>query len=392
MITKSRWLTPNLILLTLVSFTQDAASDLLYPLLPILLTGVIGAAPIALGLIEGCAEAAAGFTKLWAGNKSDYVGRKPFVIAGYGLAGFGKALVVIATAWPMVFFGRVTDRIGKGMRSTPRDALINDSVASEHLGKAFGFHRAGDNFGAVVGPLLAIGGLWLLDGDVRAVAQWALIPALLSGLLTLFIKEKFVKKIKVAKAVREKVLLSTSVKKTISILVIIQLTNIPDALLLLRLHDIGLSTTMVVLAYAFANLIATLAAYPAGIIADKFSPQIVYIFGLLTFAITYCTLGLTQNHVLAFMTLGLYGFFGALTDGVGKSWIAKLSQPEHRGRAQGVYQAAMNFAILGAGIWGGALWSRGTHELPLVFAGLGAALGAAYFAFDLFGKRLANRR
>jgi MFS family permease len=273
--TKSPWLTPNLVVLTLVSFTQDAASDLLYPLLPILLTGVIGAAPIALGLIEGCAEAAAGFTKLWAGNKSDYLGRKPFVVAGYSLAGIGKALVVVATAWPLVFFGRVTDRIGKGMRSTPRDALINDSVPNEHLGKAFGFHRAGDNFGAVVGPLLAIAGLWLLDGDVRAVAKWAIIPALLSGLLTLVVKDKFVRKEKIAKSFKAKVVLPASLKRSIAILVLVQLTNIPDALLLLRLHDIGLSTTMVVLAYAFANLVATLAAYPAGVIADKFSPQLV---------------------------------------------------------------------------------------------------------------------
>lgn len=390
MIKNSRWLTPNLILLTLVSFTQDAASDLLYPLLPILLTGVIGAAPIALGLIEGCAEAAAGFTKLWAGNRSDYIGRKPFVVAGYSLAGIGKAMVVVATAWPLVFFGRITDRIGKGMRSTPRDALINDSVPAEHLGKAFGFHRAGDNFGAVVGPLLAVAGLWLLDGDVRAVAQWALIPALLSGLLTILVKDKFVKKVKVAKAVKEKIFLPATLKRAIAILVLIQLTNIPDALLLLRLHDIGLSTTMVVLAYAFANLVATFAAYPAGVIADKFSPQLVYIFGLITFAVAYCTLGLTQNHKLAFATLGLYGLFGALTDGVGKSWIARMSQPEHRGRAQGVYQASMNFAILGAGIWGGLLWSRGNVELPLILAGIGAALGAAYFSFDLIGKRFSH--
>jgi len=389
--TKSPWLTPNLVVLTLVSFTQDAASDLLYPLLPILLTGVIGAAPIALGLIEGCAEAAAGFTKLWAGNKSDYFGRKPFVVAGYSLAGIGKALVVVATAWPLVFFGRVTDRIGKGMRSTPRDALIHDSVPSEHLGKAFGFHRAGDNFGAVIGPLLAIAGLWLLDDDVRAVAQWAIIPALLSGLLTLFVKDKFVRKEKIAKTLKTKVILPSSLKRSIGILVLIQLTNIPDALLLLRLHDIGLSTTMVVLAYAFANLVATFAAYPAGVIADKFSPQLVYMFGLLTFAVAYCTLGLTQNHKLAFLMLGLYGFFGALTDGVGKSWIARMSQPEHRGRAQGVYQASMNFAILGAGIWGGVLWSRGTTELPLVLAGIGAALGAAYFALNLIGKGFAHR-
>jgi MFS family permease len=239
--------------------------------------------------------------------------------------------------------------------------------------------------------LLAVGGLWLLDGDVRKVAQWALIPALLSGLLTFFVKDKYVKKIKVIKEKRQKVLLPAPLKRSIGVLVLIQLTNIPDALLLLRLHDIGLSTTMVVLAYAFANLVATFAAYPAGVIADKFSPQLVYMFGLITFAIAYCTLGLTQNHHLAFLMLGLYGFFGALTDGVGKSWIARMSQPEHRGRAQGVYQASMNFAILGAGIWGGALWSRGTHELPLVLAGIGAALGAAYFAFELIGKSFANR-
>jgi len=136
---KRKWLSKNLVVLTLVSFTQDAASDLLYPLLPLLLVGVIGAAPLALGVIEGCAEAAAGFTKLYAGRFSDTVGRKPFVTAGYTLAGIGKLFVVLATTWPLVFFGRVTDRIGKGMRSSPRDALINDSVDSEDLGKAFGF-------------------------------------------------------------------------------------------------------------------------------------------------------------------------------------------------------------------------------------------------------------
>jgi MFS family permease len=171
-----RWLSRNLIILSLVSLAQDAASELLYPLLPILLTGVIGAAPVALGLIEGCAEAAAGFTKLLTGGASDHFGRKKFVIAGYSLAGFGKAFIVIATAWPLVLVGRITDRIGKGMRSAPRDALIADSVDSKDLGKAFGFHRTGDNIGAVIGPGLALIGLAILNGDVRAVAAWALIP------------------------------------------------------------------------------------------------------------------------------------------------------------------------------------------------------------------------
>jgi MFS family permease len=377
---KKIWLTRNLILLTLVSLAQDAASELLYPLLPILLTGVIGAAPLALGLIEGCAEAAAGFTKLISGKSSDRLGRKPFVISGYSLAGLGKALVVIATSWPLVFLGRVTDRIGKGMRSAPRDALISDSVDKAHLGRAFGFHRTGDNIGAVIGPGIALIGLAMLDGDVRAVARWALIPAIISGLLTLLIKENFVRrpKIKVAKTPHPQ--LPQKLKRVIAILVLIQLTNIPDLLLLLRLHDIGFSTQGVVLSYMLFSAVTVLAAFPGGYIADKLSPQIVYAVGLLAFAIAYATLGSTQNHTIALIALALYGLFPALTDGVGKAWIASLSEDNHRGRAQGVYQASMNFAVLGAGIWGGALWSKGDIQWPLIIAAIGALIGAIVLA------------
>jgi|UniRef100_UPI00404B1925 MFS family permease len=378
---KKIWLTRNLILLTMVSLAQDAASELLYPLLPILLTGVIGAAPLALGLIEGCAEAAAGFAKLISGKSSDRLGRKPFVISGYTLAGVGKALVVVATSWPLVFLGRVTDRIGKGMRSAPRDALISDSVDKAHLGKAFGFHRTGDNIGAVIGPGIALIGLAMLDGDVRAVAMWALIPAIISGLLTLFIRENFVKPKKVeVKAKKKHPPLPSSLKKSITILVLIQLTNIPDVLLLLRLHDIGFSTQGVVLSYMLFSAVTVLAAFPGGAIADRYSPRIVYAIGLVAFAAAYATLGLTQNHTTAIVALALYGLFPALTDGVGKAWIAGLSEANHRGRAQGVYQASMNFAILGAGIWGGAMWSKGDIQWPLIIAAIGALIGAIVLA------------
>jgi len=375
------WLTRNLILLTLVSLAQDAASELLYPLLPILLTGVIGAAPLALGLIEGCAEAAAGFTKLISGKSSDRLGRKPFVISGYSLAGVGKALVVVATSWPLVLLGRVTDRIGKGMRGAPRDALISDSVDKAHLGKAFGFHRTGDNIGAVIGPGIALIGLAMLDGDVRAVAKWALIPAVVSGLLTLFIKENFVKPAKTEVKVKKQLSpLPTPLKRAIAILVLIQLTNIPDVLLLLRLHDIGFSTNGVVLSYMLFSGVTVLAAFPGGAIADKLSPQIVYAVGLLAFALAYATLGSTQNHTVALIALALYGLFPALTDGVGKAWIAGISEASQRGRAQGVYQASMNFAVLGAGIWGGAMWSKGATQWPLIIAAAGALVGSLALA------------
>ena len=380
---KRIWLTRNLILLTMVSLAQDAASELLYPLLPILLTGVIGAAPLALGLIEGCAEAAAGFTKLISGKSSDRLGRKPFVISGYTLAGVGKALVVVATSWPLVFLGRITDRIGKGMRSAPRDALISDSVDKAHLGKAFGFHRTGDNIGAVIGPGIALIGLAMLDGDVRAVAMWALIPAIISGLLTLFVRENFVKPKKVEVKVKVKhPTLPLPLKRSITLLVLIQLTNIPDVLLLLRLHDIGFSTQGVVLSYMLFSGVTVLAAFPGGAIADRYSPRIVYAVGLVAFAAAYATLGLTQNHTVALIALALYGLFPALTDGVGKAWIAGMSEATHRGRAQGVYQASMNFAVLGAGIWGGAFWSKGATQWPLVVAAGGALIGALVLALN----------
>ena len=384
---KFGWLSRNLMVLTVVSLAQDAASELLYPLLPILLTGVIGAAPFALGLIEGCAEAAAGFTKLISGTASDRVGRKPFVIAGYSVAGIGKIFVVTATAWPLFFFGRVIDRIGKGLRSTPRDALIHDSVPPEHVGKAFGFHRAGDNLGAVIGPLLALGGLTLLNGDVRKVAIWALIPALISASFTFFVKDKTRAQIKIEQPIAHTGPLPAKLKRAISILVLIQLTNIPDALLLLRLHDIGFSTRGVVLAYILFSAVTMLLAFPAGYLADKFSPHAIYTVGLLAFAIAYFTLGYTNNHRIAVLALTLYGFFPALTDGVGKAWIAGLSQRHEHGKAQGVYQSSMNFAVLGAGIWGGVMWTSGVQEWPLIIAAIGALLGALVLVIENFADR-----
>jgi len=377
---KKKWLSRNLVVLTLVSLTQDAASDLLYPLLPLLLVGVIGSAPLALGVIEGFAEAAAGFSKLYAGKFSDKVGRKPFVTAGYTMAGIGKLFVVLATTWPLVFFGRVIDRIGKGMRSSPRDALINDSVETEDLGKAFGFHRAGDNLGAVIGPALALIGLSLLNDDVRAVAKWALIPAVLSGLLTFLVKDNFVKPVKKEAIVASAYKLSAGLKVRISTLATIQLTNIPDALLLLQLHQIGFSAKGVVASYMLFSVVSASLAYPAGAFSDKLNPRIIYAIGLLFFAFGYITLGITQNHTLAVIAIVFYGVFPALTDGVGKAWIASLSPQEHRGRIQGVYQSSMNFAILAAGIWGGATWSSNGTQWPLVIAGVGALIGSLVLA------------
>lgn len=368
-----KWLSRNLIFITLISLAQDAASELIYPLLPILIAGAVGAAPLALGIIEGAAEFAAGFTKLYSGKFSDRFGRKPFVVGGYSLTGIGKAFTVFSITWPGIFAGRVIDRIGKGMRGAPRDALIHDGVEDKDLGKAFGFHRAGDNLGAVIGPAIALALLAILNNDVRAVAKWALIPAAISALLTFFIKDI---KTHESKVTFQKATLSPTLKKTIWILVAIQVTNIPDALLLLRLHEIGFTTSGVVLGYMLYMFVATLVAYPAGKVADRLHPKSIYLIGLTFFAFSYISLGVTDSHVIALLALALYGFFPSLTDGVGKAWIGRLSTPENRGYAQGSFQARMNFAVLAAGIWGGVIWSSGSYEIALIIAGVGALLGA----------------
>lgn len=387
------WMSRNLIVLTLVSLAQDAASELLFPLLPFLITAsAIAAAPLALGLIEGCAEAAAGFTKIISGRASDRIGRKPFVIAGYSLAALGKAFVVFAATWHLIFLGRVTDRIGKGMRGAPRDALIHDSVPHEHIGKAFGFHRTGDNLGAVIGPLIALCGLALLNNDARAVAKWALIPAILSGFLTLFVREIIRSQKQEEVFQKESGTLPHQLKKTIGILAFIQLTNIPDALLLLRLYDLGFSVTSVVLVYALYSLVTVIFAYPGGYLADRLPPQFAYAIGLIAFATAYATLGMTNNHTLAVIALVIYGIFPALTDGVGKAWIAKLSPDHLRGKAQGIYQGSMGFAIFSAGIWGGALWSTGRTQPVLVIAAIGALIGVLYLFGTFVGKSFSHRK
>jgi MFS family permease len=217
--------------------------------------------------------------------------------------------------------------------------------------------------------------------------MWALIPAVISAAFTFFVKDKTRARIKREPAKPTSGPLPPKLKRAISILVLIQLTNIPDVLLLLRLHDIGISTSGVVIAYVLFSAVAVVFAFPAGYLADRFSPHAIYAIGLVAFAIAYFTLGYTNSHAIAFLALAFYGIFPALTDGVGKAWIGGLSPTHQRGKAQGVYQASMNFAVMGAGFWGGAFWTKGLHEWPLMIAAIGALLGA----LALIAQNLRNR-
>lgn len=381
------WMSGNLLVLTLISLLQDTASEMIYPLLPLLLTGLLAAPPVVLGVIEGLADATAGLTRYLAGRWSDTRGRKPFIGAGYALAAVGKVLVAAATTWGLVLGGRVVDRFGKGMRSAPRDALIADSVPASALGRAFGFHRAGDSLGAVIGPLLGLAVLASVDGDIRAALWWAVIPAALSAGLVVFVRDRRPPKVSQSPpSERESTPrwrpgpspLPRRFWLVASMLVVISLINFSDALLLLRLVDLGFSATEVVLAYVLFNLVYTAAAYPAGLLTDRWPRPYVYALGLVAFAIGYAGLGLVDGGVAAVVLIAIYGLFPACTDGVAKAWVSSLVPAQLRGRAQGVYQGLTSGAVLLAGLWAGLLWTAGdgSGTLPLLIAGIAAGLAA----------------
>ncbi len=385
---KRPWLTRNLLILSLVSLTQDAAAELMYPLMPLFLTGVLAAPAIALGAVEGVAELVAGLSKFLAGRASDRIGSKKLISTGYGLAAIGKVFVASAAAWPTVLLGRSIDRVGKGVRSAPRDAMITSAVDQEHFSKALGFHRSADTLGAVLGPIFALIGLSLLNNNVRAVMWWAIVPALLSLLLTLFIKET--RKPNRATDTRAKVKLPPTFWKAAIPLIAMSAVNIPDTLLLLRLSQLGVSATNVVLAYIAFNAVYTLSAYPAGIIASRYRPRSVYAAGMLAFGVTYFFIGRFQHDgVLLFVVVAAFGLFPALTDGIGKSIVAHSTPRELHGTAQGVFQSLAGGSILVAGLWAGALWSlgRGHGSLPFTIAGILGVVSAGYLYFD--GKRTA---
>jgi MFS family permease len=373
------WLTRNVRVLSAVSFLQDTASELMYPLLPIYLTSVLGAPAAVVGAVEGVAEGAASLTKLAAGPLADRYPRRPLIATGYGMAALGKVIVAAATAWPGVLAGRVVDRLGKGIRGAPRDAMLVDGIDDAARGRVFGFHRAMDTFGAVVGPLLGLAGYELLGHEIAPLLWVAVVPAVLSVALVFLARETR----RVAPVQRKMIFarvgeLPRSYWRVTAFLVAFGVVNFPDALLLLRLNEIGFTVVEVILAYVGYNLVYALSSYPAGLLADRISRPAMFGVGLVFFAVGYIGLGLTTDTVTAWILIGAYGLFTGCTDGVGKAWISSLVGSELQGSAQGVFQGASGFAILVAGVWAGLLWGA-DGRLPLLVSGVVGAVFALVF-------------
>ncbi|MEU6894929.1 MFS transporter [Streptomyces sp. NPDC046557] len=373
------WLTRNVKVLCGVSFLQDTASELLYPILPIFLTTVLGAPPAAVGIIEGVAEGAASLTKVAAGRLADRFSRRPLIGAGYGLAALGKLLIAVATVWPLVLFARCVDRLGKGLRGAPRDALLISGVPITERGKVFGLHRAADTAGAVVGPLIGLALYEALDQRLRPLFWVAVLPALASVALVAAVRDPRAPTAGTPRARPARIpwrALPRPYWRVLAALTAFGLVDFPDALLLLRAHDLGLSTAAVIAAYAAYNLTYAALSYPAGALSDRLPRALVFAAGLVFFAAGYLGLGLIHTPWLVFVILPLYGGFAACTDGVGKAWISSLVPEHQQGTAQGLYQGVTGAAVLIAGIWAGLAW-HGDGRIPLLASGATALALAA---------------
>ena len=380
------WLTRNLFAISWVSLLQDAASEMLYPIMPIFLNTVLGAPAAVVGAIEGFAEGAMAITKLSSAWMNRWLPRKLMVFLGYGGAALGKLIIALAGIWPLVMVGRVVDRLGKGMRSAARDAILVQGIDKAHRGRVIGFHRTADTTGAVIGPILALLLLAAFDGNIRQVLWVAVIPAVLSVVAVLFIKDQEPKTKRRAKLAKADITpentqkLSPKLTRLIWILSIFALVNFPDALLLLHLSQEGWAVTEVVGAYLIFNIAYAALNFPFGVLADRLKPQHVYAVGLVCFSIAYLGLGLTNNHVLAVGLIVVYGGFAAANDVVGKSWVSKLAADHQQLTVQSRLQGLGGLGILVAGIWAGLAWSLGAGFgiVPLLFSG---ALGLVAAVF-----------
>jgi MFS family permease len=359
-------LSRNVVVLSWVSFFQDAASEMLYPVLPIFLTTVLGAPPAAIGLIEGLAEGTASVLKGVSGRWADAYARRPLVAAGYGLSTVAKGLLFLATGWPFVLACRVLDRAGKGLRTSPRDALIAAETPPELRGRAFGFHRAFDTAGAVVGPLLGLALYEALHHEMRPLFFFAVIPALMSTALIAFVREGPARPMR-AQAT-ERASLPPGYRRVVGFLAVFGLVNFSDAFVILRIKQLGLGFVAVMLAYALYNASYALLSYPAGIVSDRLPRPLVFAVGLLFFAAAYLGFGLTCDAGWVWWLLAVYGGYAALTDGVGKAWVSGLLPQAAMGTGLGFYQGIVGAASLAGGILAGLAWGA-NGRLPFLISG-----------------------
>ena len=360
----SRRLAPNVLALGAVSFFTDASSEMIYPLLPLFITTTLGGSAVFVGAIEGTADSVSALLKLASGWLSDRTRRrKPLVVAGYALASAVRPLVAIAQTATHVLLIRIVDRLGKGIRGAPRDALIADSVEPEMRGRAFGFHRAADHAGAVVGPLIVFVLISQLGIGLRTIFWLAAIPAALA-VITLIVAVR-----EVPPAVSAP---SASISPTLAppsrlggrffaylaTLLLFTLGNSTDAFLLLRATELGIGTALLPVLWAMLHLVKAVSSTPGGIVSDRLGRKPVIVAGWMVYAVVYLLFGHASDAWHVWVLFAIYGVYFGLTEGVERALVADLVPAVRRGAAFGWYNLAIGLGALPASVIFGAIYDR----------------------------------
>lgn len=377
----------NVFFAGLVSFFMDVSSEMIYPLVPLFLANALGVNKSVIGLIEGVAESTASLLKVFSGWFSDRIGnRKWLMAAGYGISTLSRPFVALATGWSHVLGSRFIDRFGKGVRTAPRDAIIAESSDKAYLGRAFGFHRAMDTMGAVMGPALAFFLLGLFSNDYRKIFWLSMIPGIIAVLLIIFfITEK--KKGAAAHAERPRLTLKHfdwRFKSFVLIAGLFAFGNSSDVFLILRAQQVGISTGMIPVVYLLFNLIYALSAIPAGIAADRFGRKRIILLGFVLFAILYYGFAVASHTSAIWVLFGFYGLFMGLTEGIQKAFLATIVPRDFKATAFGVFSTVVGLAMFPASIIGGWLWDHVSPSAMFYFGAVTATISAILFVVFIF--------
>lgn len=353
----------TVIALGVVSLLTDLSSEMIYPLLPIFLASVLGAGAMVLGLIEGVAESTAALLKVASGIWTDRTRRrKPLVVAGYSLSGMMRPLIGFATAWPAVLALRFADRVGKGLRTSPRDALIADVTDANSRGTAYGFHRAMDHAGAVLGPLVAAVLLKAAGLPLRQVFLLSAIPAAaVLVVLLLGVKESPLQRTEAPegpKTLAPWSALGPEYRRLLIAVLVFTLGNSTDAFLLLRLNQTGVSAAGIALLWSAHHVVKMAANYFGGQLSDRVGPRAMILAGWIFYAAIYLTFGWLSSAPWLIAVFLAYGIYFGLTEPAERAWVASLVPPQLRGTAFGWYHCAIGLAALPASVAFGLLWQQ----------------------------------
>lgn len=360
------------LILGLISLFTDFASEMLYPVTPIFLTAVLGSSMTIVGIIEGVAEVTAGFLKGIFGALSDKLSKRSiFVKFGYGISGIVKPLPGIFPNIATVIFSRITDRIGKGVRTAPRDALLS-SYSENNSGAIFGFHRGMDTLGAVAGPLTAILLLNIFHSNYNLIFLAAFIPSAFAIIFTFFVKDVIPKtKNKNKLSLRDFWKSAPSNYKIILLLItIFSLVNSSDVFLILRSQNISNSDTTAILGYVFYNFIYAISSYPIGKLSDSFGKKKVFAIGLLIFSAVYFLFAVNKEPLIVWLCFIFYGIYAASTEGVLKAWISDITEINMRGSAIGLLTTLISFGVMCGSVITGILWDNFGAFIPFIISSI----------------------